>query len=139
MILLDTSVLSELMRPAPSAAVEGWMGARPAASIFISAIAEAELRYGLALLPEGRRQRQLVAQAEAMPAEDFGAVSCPSTVRRLPPTLALPLPAGSPVVRSPRRMHRSRRSRRHAGLRSRREKSLILPTVESTWLIPGTM
>jgi predicted nucleic acid-binding protein len=71
MILLDTNVLSELMRPAPSAAVERWMGSQPAAGIFISAITEAELRYGLALLPEGRRRKQLVAQVEAMLAEDF--------------------------------------------------------------------
>lgn len=71
MILLDTNVLSELMRPVPSAAVESWMGRRPAASMFISAITEAELRYGLALLPESRRRNQLIAQVEAMLAEDF--------------------------------------------------------------------
>ena len=71
MILLDTNVLSELMRPTPSPAVESWMGSQPAAGVFISAITEAELRYGLALLPESRRQKRLVAQAEAMLAEDF--------------------------------------------------------------------
>lgn len=71
MILLDTNVLSELMRPAPSAAVVGWIGRQPAASLFISAITEAELRYGLALLPDGHRQKRLVTQAEAMLAEDF--------------------------------------------------------------------
>jgi toxin FitB len=71
MILLDTNVLSELMRPAPSAAVESWIGRQPVASIFISAITEAELRYGVALLSEGRRQVQLLAKIEAMLAEDF--------------------------------------------------------------------
>ena len=71
MILLDTNVLSELMRPVPAGAVETWMSAQPAAGMFISAITEAELRYGLALLPEGQRQRRLLAQAEAMLAEDF--------------------------------------------------------------------
>ncbi|MBV9237742.1 MAG: type II toxin-antitoxin system VapC family toxin [Xanthobacteraceae bacterium] len=71
MILLDTNVLSELMRPAPSVAVENWIGRQPVASIFISAITEAELRYGVALLPEGRRQVQLLAKIEAMLAEDF--------------------------------------------------------------------
>jgi len=70
-ILLDTNVLSEMMRPAPSPAVESWMARQPAAGLFISAITEAELRYGLALLPESRRQSGLVAQAEAMLAEDF--------------------------------------------------------------------
>lgn len=71
MILLDTNVLSELMRPAPSAAVENWIGRQPVASIFISAITEAELRYGVAQLPEGRQQMQLLAEMEAMLAEDF--------------------------------------------------------------------
>ena len=65
MILLDTNVLSELMRPAPSVAVENWIGRQPVASIFISAITEAELRYGVA------RQVQLLAKIEAMLAEDF--------------------------------------------------------------------
>jgi predicted nucleic acid-binding protein len=71
MILLDTNVLSELMRPAPSSNVEEWLSAQPAAGTFISAITEAELRYGLALLPNGQRQKRLLAQAEAMLVEDF--------------------------------------------------------------------
>jgi len=70
-ILLDTNILSELMRPVPEPAVETWVGAQPAAGLFISAITEAELRYGLALLPDGQRRRRLLAQAEAMLAEDF--------------------------------------------------------------------
>jgi hypothetical protein len=45
MILLDTNVLSELMRPTPEASVERWLADRPAVSVFTSAITEAELRY----------------------------------------------------------------------------------------------
>jgi hypothetical protein len=71
MILLDTNVLAELMRLAPSSVVENWMGGQPAASLFISNITAAELRYGLALMPESRRRRQLAAQAEAMLITDF--------------------------------------------------------------------
>ena len=71
MILLDTNVISELMRPVPSSVVESWMTGQPTASLFISAITEAELRYGLALLPEGQRRRNLLSQMEAMLAEDF--------------------------------------------------------------------
>jgi predicted nucleic acid-binding protein len=71
MILIDTNVVSEMMRPAPSAAVENWMKMQPAAGMFISAITEAELRYGLALLPQSQRQRRLVSQVEAMLTEDF--------------------------------------------------------------------
>jgi hypothetical protein len=55
MILLDTNVLSELMRPMPDQAVAAWIGRQPPASLFISTITEAELRYGAALMPDGRR------------------------------------------------------------------------------------
>ena len=51
--------------------VERWLGRQPVAGTFISAITEAELRYGLALLPEGRRQRERVVQVEAMLAQNF--------------------------------------------------------------------
>lgn len=71
MIVLDTNVLSELVRPSPSAALEGWIGSLSPTSVFISAITEAELRYGLALLPRGRRQQQLLVQVEAILVEDF--------------------------------------------------------------------
>ncbi len=71
MILLDTNILSELMRPAPSPAVMSWLAAQPAASLFISAVTEAELRYGVMLLPEGRRRAELMTALEAMLAEDF--------------------------------------------------------------------
>lgn len=71
MILLDTNVLSELMRPVPYASVERWLAAQPAASVFISAITEAELRYGLAILPIGKRRSSLTAVMQDMLAEDF--------------------------------------------------------------------
>ena len=71
MIVLDINVLSELMRPEPSAAVEHWLAEQPAVSLFISAITEAELRYGLALLPHGKRRAKLLVEAEAMLVEDF--------------------------------------------------------------------
>jgi len=45
--VLDTNVVSELMRPAPPAAVETWVSGQPAAGMFLSALTEAELRYGL--------------------------------------------------------------------------------------------
>ena len=71
MILLDTNILSELMRPAPEPAVEQWLADQPAASVFISAITEAELRYGLALMPSGKRRSALAVEIEAMLGEDF--------------------------------------------------------------------
>jgi predicted nucleic acid-binding protein len=71
MILLDTNVISELMRLAPDRAVERWLKSQPASSMFLSAITEAELRLGLALLPEGKRRSALSDGLEAMFAEEF--------------------------------------------------------------------
>ena len=71
MILLDTNVLSELKRPAPEKGVEQWLADQPDASVFISAITEAELRYGVALLPGGKRQSALAKVIEDMLGEDF--------------------------------------------------------------------
>jgi predicted nucleic acid-binding protein len=64
MVLLDTNVVSELMKPTPEAAVEKWLAEQPAASVFISAITEAELRYGAALLPDGRRRAAVAEMLE---------------------------------------------------------------------------
>lgn len=71
MILLDTNVLSELMRSTPESRVEQWLAAQPDASVFITAITEAELRYGAALLPSGKRRTALVAEIDGMLEEDF--------------------------------------------------------------------
>ena len=54
MIVLDTNVRSELLAPAPTPAVVAWLAAQPAAAVFTTAVTEAEVLYGLALLPEGR-------------------------------------------------------------------------------------
>ena len=50
-LLLDTNVVSELLRPSPNPAVEGWVAARLASELYFSAVGEAELRYGVAMLP----------------------------------------------------------------------------------------
>jgi len=66
MILLDTNVLSELMRPAPNAGVVRWLDEQFATGMFVSTITEAELRYGAALLPAGKRQSGLIATIERL-------------------------------------------------------------------------
>jgi predicted nucleic acid-binding protein len=71
MILLDTNILSELMCAAPEKSVEQWLADQPDASVFISAVTEAELRYGVALLPTGKRRSALAAVIEGMLGEDF--------------------------------------------------------------------
>ena len=72
MVVLDTNVVSELMKAAPRPSVKLWLAAQPRLTVFIGAITEAELRLGVALLPGGRRRDALAADMEAMIAEDFG-------------------------------------------------------------------
>ena len=55
-VLLDTNVVSELMRKSPDPAVEAWAAGHPLEALFFSAVGEAELRYGGAILPTGRRR-----------------------------------------------------------------------------------
>ena len=71
MIVLDTNVLSELMRPRPVDQVVSWVGSRPGYELFTTAISEAEIFYGIELLSKGKRRDLLLAAAEAMFAEDF--------------------------------------------------------------------
>ena len=70
-VLLDTNVVSELLRPSPNPAVEGWVAGRQAADLHFSAVSEAELRYGVALLPAGGRRDALALAVEAILREDF--------------------------------------------------------------------
>lgn len=66
MILLDTNVLSELMRQTPWPSVIRWMDEQPAASLYISAITVAEIKLGICLLPEGKRRQMLNDAADEM-------------------------------------------------------------------------
>jgi predicted nucleic acid-binding protein len=58
-IILDTDVLSALMRDAPAAQVMKWLDRQPGESIWIASVTLFEIRFGLALLPKGRRRRAL--------------------------------------------------------------------------------
>lgn len=66
MIVVDTNVLSELMRPQPDATVLAWMDRVPGREFFSTAITVAEIQYGLARLPDGRRRDSLTAAAAAV-------------------------------------------------------------------------
>src|SRR5882762_3165781 len=71
MIILDTNVLSELMRSSPSPRVSGWVAQQSASELCTTSITEAEIFYGVELLAKGKRREQLLAAAEAMFAEDL--------------------------------------------------------------------
>lgn len=59
MILLDTNVVSEVMKPSPSAAVVDWLNAQASERLYVSSVTLGEIEYGLRTLPDGRRQRDL--------------------------------------------------------------------------------
>lgn len=71
MIVLDTNVVLELMSPRPSKAVTRWVSRHPAAALFTTTITQAEILYGVLLLPAGRRRKTIEALAEAMFDQDF--------------------------------------------------------------------
>jgi predicted nucleic acid-binding protein len=71
MIILDTNVLSELMRPKPSVSVLAWIAKQPEAELFTTSITEAEIFYGIEVLPKGKRREHLTTAAEAVFTEDF--------------------------------------------------------------------
>ena len=66
MIVLDTNVISELMRREPDPQVRAWIAEQPMAGVFTSTLTQAEIFYGLALLPEGRRRDDLLAAVRPM-------------------------------------------------------------------------
>ena len=71
MIVLDTNVVSELMRGEPAAAVVDWVDRQPGNEVYLTAVTLAELLYGIARLPEGRRKTTLAGLVEEMVVEDF--------------------------------------------------------------------
>ncbi|MEE3504429.1 type II toxin-antitoxin system VapC family toxin [Acidiphilium acidophilum] len=71
MLILDTNVLSEIMGPRPAPEVAAWLARQPDDLLFTTAISQAEILSGLAVMPEGRRRRELEAAARGIFAEDF--------------------------------------------------------------------
>lgn len=77
MFILDTDVISELMRPQPAPQVLAWVDAQPRRDLFITAITQAEILFGLALLPPGRRKAALTAPATHLLGTIFAARTLP--------------------------------------------------------------
>ncbi len=71
MIVVDTNVVSELMRPSPSPALRAWVSRQAAGDLYTTAVTVAEIRYGLERLSSGRRKDRLRAAAD----EVFAALS----------------------------------------------------------------
>jgi predicted nucleic acid-binding protein len=71
MTILDTNVVSELMKPEPSTPVITWISSQAFNDLFTTSITEAEVLYGVERLPKGKRRDELMRQAEATFAEDY--------------------------------------------------------------------
>ena len=71
MIILDTNVISELLRPAPEPKVEHWLSAQDGLNVYLTSISEAELRYGLAIMGNGKRRAALVDAVDRILREDL--------------------------------------------------------------------
>ncbi len=70
-VLLDTNVLSELLRPRPEASVLAWFAGRAGQDDAISSVTQAEMSLGARLLPAGKRRQQLEQALRLMFEEDF--------------------------------------------------------------------
>jgi hypothetical protein len=77
MIILDTNVLSEAVRPQPDEAVMRWLRFVPGDDLFTTAITEAEMRYGAARFPAGRNRREREAQIDHIFAVRFAGCILP--------------------------------------------------------------
>ena len=71
MLVFDTNILSALMTPQPVPEARAWMARQDKDLFFTTAISQAEIASGLAVMPDGRRRRDLEALAVAMFAEEF--------------------------------------------------------------------
>jgi len=71
MIVLDTNVLSELLRAIPEPAVVRWTARQPLDTLFTTTVTQAEMLYGVKLLPAGQRREQLEEAVATLFAEDF--------------------------------------------------------------------
>ena len=69
--LLDTNVLSELLRSIPDATVVDWFSVQPDESLFVSAVTQAEMMLGARLMPAGKRRSALAHNIAAMFEQDF--------------------------------------------------------------------
>ena len=71
MIVLDTNVLSEALRPSPSDVVLHWLAAQEPMELFMTTITQAEVLYGIAVLPAGKRRTRLSAAIERVLSDEF--------------------------------------------------------------------
>jgi hypothetical protein len=70
-LILDTNVISEILRPEPNERVVTWFESQPRHQIFTTAVTQAEILYGIAILPKGSRRQKLLQVAHLIFEEDL--------------------------------------------------------------------
>ena len=103
MIVLDTNILSETMKPVPAAEVLQWLASQPAARLFTTSISQAEILYGLEIMPKGKRRSALQSAVEAMFEGVFAGriLPCDADAARLFPRIAASRRAsGRPIAQA---------------------------------------
>jgi predicted nucleic acid-binding protein len=68
MIVLDTNIISEMMKPAPHPAVHAWLNDQAEETLYLSSITLAELLFGIGILPAGKRKDLLIQALDAIAA-----------------------------------------------------------------------
>lgn len=71
MIVIDTNVLSELLKREPDQNVKSWMSRQPMTSVFTTTVTQAEILYGVALLPDGKRKNKLMGAVQILFSKRF--------------------------------------------------------------------
>jgi hypothetical protein len=71
MIVVDTNVISEMLKPEPDSAVYAWLRSQPTASVFTTAVSRSEIKYGIAIMPKGKRRSGLLTAATLIFEDDF--------------------------------------------------------------------
>lgn len=66
MIVIDTNVLSELLKREPDQNVKSWMSRQPMTSVFTTTVTQAEILHGVALLPDGKRKNKMMEAVQTL-------------------------------------------------------------------------
>lgn len=74
MIVLDTNVISEVMKPEPSDVVKRWLNTQPANILYLTTVSQAELLFGIAKLPAGQKKERLASTLAGIERLFFGRV-----------------------------------------------------------------
>src|SRR5438128_1186067 len=114
MIILNTNAVSEAMRTTPAPEVLNWLAAQPASGLFTTTITQAEILYGVELLPKGKRRGALQSAAQAMFEEDFAGRILPfdsDAARQFPLIAASRRTSGRPIMQGDAQIAAIARSR----------------------------